>query len=53
MQRRSKQKLDGDGWDWTSKHTRRLFRLAERPGVGKATKKRMARRRWRLSIDPD
>ncbi len=48
MRRGTRQRLDGDGQDWVSKRARRLLGLASRPGVGKATKRRMARRRRRL-----
>jgi hypothetical protein len=53
MQRGTRQKLDGNGQDWVSKRRRRTFRLADRSGVGKATKRAMARRRRRALIDAD
>jgi hypothetical protein len=43
MRRGPRQKLDGDGWDWTSKRARRLLGLNMKRGKGKAIKRRMAR----------
>jgi hypothetical protein len=43
MRRAPRQKMDGDQREWTNRRTRRLFGLAERPGVGKFTKRRLAR----------
>lgn len=53
MRRGTRQKLDGDGWDWVSLRSRRLLRVFDKPGVGKKTKKRMSRRRRRETFDPD
>jgi hypothetical protein len=45
--------MDGDQREWTNHRTRRLFRLFDRPGVGKYTKKRLARQRRRLPVVDD
>jgi hypothetical protein len=53
MHRGTRQKLDGDGRDWVSMRTRRLFGLTRRPRIGRSTKRRLARRRRRQLIDID
>jgi hypothetical protein len=53
MRRGTRQRLNGDGRDWVSKRTRYMFRLSSRPGVGKKTKRAMAKQRRPAPIDAD
>jgi hypothetical protein len=47
----TKQKLNGDGWDWTCLRSRRLLKGFERAGVGKRIKRQMARQRRRARVE--
>lgn len=53
MRRGTRQKLDGDGWDWVSLRSRRLLKVFDKSGIGKKTKRRMSRRRRRQALDTD
>src|SRR5687767_4141064 len=53
MRRGTRQTLDADGQDWVSMRSRRLLKAFDKPGVGKKTKRRMARRRRREPIPSD
>lgn len=47
MRRGPRQKMNGDAQDWCSKWWRRAIGLMDRPGVGKAVKRQLARQRRR------
>jgi hypothetical protein len=45
MMRAARQTMDGDGWDWTCRKTRRILKGFARAGVGKSIKRRLSRQR--------
>jgi hypothetical protein len=55
MRRASRQRLRAIEWDWTDRtfNTRRQCNLTNKPGVGKAIKRAMAKRRRRERVSED
>ena len=54
MRRAPRQKMDGDGFDWTTRW-RFLLKYTRRPGSGKRVKRRLNRavRRWKIEIEDE
>jgi hypothetical protein len=53
MRKGARQKLNGDGWDWTCLRSRRLVKWPRLGGVGKRIKRQMSRQRRHARIDPE
>lgn len=53
MRRGTRQKLDGDGWDWCIKKRRRIYGHQLKRGFGKYVKRKLARRRRRERLPTD